>query len=324
MAVRIGELLLKEKLITPEQLQQALTQQKANGGKLGYNLVKMGFVKDEEITALLSKQYGVPSINLAQFKIDLDHRQAHSHRDRAQVPDHPAQPLRQHAHDRDDGSDQRLRDGRHQVHDRLQRRAGRRVGSRDHRRDREVLPERQGRRGKRRGRRQGRQAGRGRHRQHARDGEPRPRGAAELARRRRRRRRGPRGAAGDQRRGARPAGRGRAGRAARERRADVGDSEGRQRHPHRAVREGAARPLPHRRDSLQHHGAADEVPRRDRRRASRSCRSSTSPRSGCRRTAASRSASTRAASRRRSTSASRCCRRCSARRSSCVSSTRTS
>ena len=70
MAVRIGELLLKEKRITPEQLQQALNHQKAQGGKLGYNLVKMGFVKDEEITALLSKQYGVPSINLAQFEID--------------------------------------------------------------------------------------------------------------------------------------------------------------------------------------------------------------------------------------------------------------
>src|SRR3954471_3548317 len=71
MAVRIGELLLKEKLITAEQLQQALTQQKSNGGKLGYNLVKMGFVKDEQITALLSKQYGVSAINLASFKIDL-------------------------------------------------------------------------------------------------------------------------------------------------------------------------------------------------------------------------------------------------------------
>jgi len=70
MPVRIGELLLKEKRITPDQLQQALTHQKANGGKLGYNLVKMGFVKDEEITALLSKQYGVPSINLAQFEVD--------------------------------------------------------------------------------------------------------------------------------------------------------------------------------------------------------------------------------------------------------------
>jgi type IV pilus assembly protein PilB len=70
MPVRIGELLLKEKRITPDQLQQALNHQKANGGKLGYNLVKMGFVKDEEITALLSKQYGVPSINLTQFEID--------------------------------------------------------------------------------------------------------------------------------------------------------------------------------------------------------------------------------------------------------------
>src|SRR6187431_1149888 len=70
MPVRIGELLLKEKRITPAQLQEALTYQKTSGGKLGYNLVKLGFVKDEEITALLSKQYGVPSINLAQFEID--------------------------------------------------------------------------------------------------------------------------------------------------------------------------------------------------------------------------------------------------------------
>src|SRR5512145_1578795 len=70
MAVRIGELLLKEKRITPAQLQEALNYQKANGGKLGLNLVKLGFVKDEETTALLSKQYGVPSINLAQFEID--------------------------------------------------------------------------------------------------------------------------------------------------------------------------------------------------------------------------------------------------------------
>ncbi len=70
MAVRIGELLLKEKRITPDQLQEALNYQKANGGKVGFNLVKLGFVKDEELTALLSKQYGVPSINLAQFEID--------------------------------------------------------------------------------------------------------------------------------------------------------------------------------------------------------------------------------------------------------------
>jgi type IV pilus assembly protein PilB len=70
MALRIGELLLKERRITPEQLQEALTYQKAHGGKLGSALVKLGFVRDEDITGLLSKQYGVPSINLAQFDID--------------------------------------------------------------------------------------------------------------------------------------------------------------------------------------------------------------------------------------------------------------
>ncbi len=70
MAVRIGELLLKEKRITAGQLQEALNYQRQHGGKLGYNLVKLGFVKDEAITALLSKQYGVPSIALGQFDID--------------------------------------------------------------------------------------------------------------------------------------------------------------------------------------------------------------------------------------------------------------
>src|SRR6187551_3613502 len=70
MAVRIGELLLKEKRITPEQLQEALNYQRQQGGKLGFNLIKLGFVKDDEITALLSKQYGVPSISLQKFEID--------------------------------------------------------------------------------------------------------------------------------------------------------------------------------------------------------------------------------------------------------------
>jgi type IV pilus assembly protein PilB len=70
MAVRIGELLLKEKRITPEQLQEALNYQRQHGGKLGFNLIKLGYVKDDEITALLSKQYGVPSIALGQFDVD--------------------------------------------------------------------------------------------------------------------------------------------------------------------------------------------------------------------------------------------------------------
>ncbi|MEQ1759038.1 MAG: type IV-A pilus assembly ATPase PilB [Vicinamibacterales bacterium] len=70
MAVRIGELLLKEKRITPEQLQEALTFQRQNGGRLGLNLVRLGFVQDEEVTSLLSRQYGVPSIDIRDFEID--------------------------------------------------------------------------------------------------------------------------------------------------------------------------------------------------------------------------------------------------------------
>jgi type IV pilus assembly protein PilB len=70
MAVRIGEVLLNEKRITPEQLQEALTYQRTHGGKLGAILVKLGFVPDDEITALLSKQHGVPSIALAEFEIE--------------------------------------------------------------------------------------------------------------------------------------------------------------------------------------------------------------------------------------------------------------
>ncbi|MEQ1573856.1 MAG: type IV-A pilus assembly ATPase PilB [Vicinamibacterales bacterium] len=70
MAVRIGELLLKKKRITSEQLEEALTHERQHGGKLGLHLVRLGHVQDEEITSLLSKQYGVPSIALSQFEID--------------------------------------------------------------------------------------------------------------------------------------------------------------------------------------------------------------------------------------------------------------
>src|SRR5258708_25198011 len=70
MAVRLGELLLREKRITPGQLQEALNHQRSNGGRLGSNLVKLGFVLDEEITSLLSRQYSVPAINLTQFDLD--------------------------------------------------------------------------------------------------------------------------------------------------------------------------------------------------------------------------------------------------------------
>jgi type IV pilus assembly protein PilB len=72
MAVRLGELLLREKRISPHQLQEALTHQRTSGGRLGFNLVRLGFVKDEDITAVLSRQYGVPAITLDQFELDAE------------------------------------------------------------------------------------------------------------------------------------------------------------------------------------------------------------------------------------------------------------
>ncbi len=70
MSQRLGDLLLKEKVITQEQLDQALKSQKDTGGRLGAVLVKLGFLSDEDITNFLSRQYGVPAINLAYFEID--------------------------------------------------------------------------------------------------------------------------------------------------------------------------------------------------------------------------------------------------------------
>jgi type IV pilus assembly protein PilB len=70
MSVRLGEILVKESLITQDQLQKALDFQRANGGKLGSCLTKMGYITDDDITGVLSRQYGVPSINLRFYEID--------------------------------------------------------------------------------------------------------------------------------------------------------------------------------------------------------------------------------------------------------------
>ncbi|MCL5005241.1 MAG: type IV-A pilus assembly ATPase PilB [Acidobacteria bacterium] len=67
---KLGELLIKEKLITPAQLQEALDHQRANGGRLGSSLVRLGVLTEDEITSVLSRQYGIPSINLAYFEVD--------------------------------------------------------------------------------------------------------------------------------------------------------------------------------------------------------------------------------------------------------------
>jgi type IV pilus assembly protein PilB len=70
MSSRLGEILIKESLITSEQLRQALEHQKAHGGRLGTCLMKLGFISDDEITGVLSRQYGVPSINLKYYEVD--------------------------------------------------------------------------------------------------------------------------------------------------------------------------------------------------------------------------------------------------------------
>jgi type IV pilus assembly protein PilB len=70
MSSRLGEILVKDSLISADQLKQALEYQKKNGGRLGTCLVKMGLVSDDDITAVLSRQYGVPSINLKFYEVD--------------------------------------------------------------------------------------------------------------------------------------------------------------------------------------------------------------------------------------------------------------
>ena len=70
MSQRLGDLLVREKIINPHQLEQALREQKRSGGRLGTVLVKLGFLSDEEVTNFLSRQYGVPAINLQYFELD--------------------------------------------------------------------------------------------------------------------------------------------------------------------------------------------------------------------------------------------------------------
>jgi type IV pilus assembly protein PilB len=69
-ANRLGELLVRNKMIDEKQLAKALEDQKSTGGRLGASLVKLDFVKEEDLAAFLSRQYGVPSINLSEFEID--------------------------------------------------------------------------------------------------------------------------------------------------------------------------------------------------------------------------------------------------------------
>ncbi|HEU4714402.1 MAG TPA: type IV-A pilus assembly ATPase PilB [Pyrinomonadaceae bacterium] len=70
MSAKLGEFLVRENLISPQNLREALDYQREHGGRLGFNLVKLGLISDDMITAVLSRQYGIPSVNLDLFNID--------------------------------------------------------------------------------------------------------------------------------------------------------------------------------------------------------------------------------------------------------------
>ncbi|MBZ5555072.1 MAG: type IV-A pilus assembly ATPase PilB [Acidobacteriia bacterium] len=70
MASKLGDLLVSENLITTTQLDEAVELQRRSGNRLAQCLVKLGYVNDEDIAKVLSRRYGVPSINLSYFEID--------------------------------------------------------------------------------------------------------------------------------------------------------------------------------------------------------------------------------------------------------------
>jgi len=67
---RIGDLLLREGLVTQEQLNKALQEQRHNGTRVGYNLVKLGFVKETDLTRMLARQHKMPAVDLTKFQVD--------------------------------------------------------------------------------------------------------------------------------------------------------------------------------------------------------------------------------------------------------------
>jgi type IV pilus assembly protein PilB len=70
MAAKLGQLLIASSIINEEQLKHALTVQKKEGGRLGTNLVRLGYLTEEKLVTFLSKQYGVPAINLTEYIVD--------------------------------------------------------------------------------------------------------------------------------------------------------------------------------------------------------------------------------------------------------------
>ena len=70
MNERMGELLVKENLLTSDQLRKAREEARAKGGRLGAQITKLGFLQESDLTDFVAKQYGVPAVNLDEFEID--------------------------------------------------------------------------------------------------------------------------------------------------------------------------------------------------------------------------------------------------------------
>ena len=70
MAAKLGQLLTTSQEITEEQLKEAVGLQRREGGRLGTNLVKLGYITEEKLVTFLSKQWGVPAVPLSDYKID--------------------------------------------------------------------------------------------------------------------------------------------------------------------------------------------------------------------------------------------------------------
>ncbi|MDH4275682.1 MAG: GspE/PulE family protein [Gammaproteobacteria bacterium] len=68
--LRLGDLLLAERIITPEQLDAALKNQKATGRKLGRELVASGYISSTQLATFLSRQLGLPFIDLRKYEIN--------------------------------------------------------------------------------------------------------------------------------------------------------------------------------------------------------------------------------------------------------------
>jgi type IV pilus assembly protein PilB len=69
MPVKLGEMLISAGLITEDQLTTALSEQKRVGGRLGTNLVRLGYLSEEEVLKFLEKQHGVTAVNISDYKV---------------------------------------------------------------------------------------------------------------------------------------------------------------------------------------------------------------------------------------------------------------